>query len=351
MIAYTLTNNTITVVLNNKVYTVDNTQPQWNNVLEAIRNEDEDKLQKVLSVASAITSFTEGNITVKDNQVFYKNTKLDNYVVDKVLEFASNNLPLKPLLKFIDKLMKNPSRTAVQELYKFLEHKNMPITPDGNFLAYKGVRTDYFSKTAGKIEVLKGRVVEGRIYNGVGEDIEVERNLVCDNSNIACSTGLHAGSLAYATSFGVGGKVVIVEINPTNVVSVPTDANNQKLRACAYKVISEYEMPLNNNYTSEFGSGFEEDDFNENDELVDDDFFGDDDFTSDEFSKPYDSNEHDQEQYNTAFINEFNKLFRFTPSGPSVKLEKSEIPQPQNLKELLNQVTNILNKKINNEQK
>ena len=333
MIAYTLTNNTITVVLNNKVYTVDNTQPQWNNVLEAIRSNDEEKLQKVLTVASAITSFSEGNITVKDNQVFYKNTKLDNYVVDKVITFAQNNLPLKPLLKFIDKLMKNPSRTAVKELYRFLEHKNMPITPDGNFLAYKGVQRDYFSKTAGDIEVLKGRFVGGRIYNGIGEDIEVERNLVCDNSSIGCSTGLHAGSLRYATTFGADGRVVIVEINPANVVSVPTDSNNEKLRACAYKVISEYEIPLNNNYTSEFESEsyFEEDDFNGNNTFVD--------------NEEDEENIYGEDSSESDIVNdELSKLFGFASHTPAIK---KEIPQPQNLQELLNQVTNILNQKLN----
>ena len=254
MIAYTLTNNSITVVLNNKVYTVSNGQPQWESVLEAIRNNDEVQLHAVLSVANTITSFTEGNVTVKDNQVFYRNVPLDNYVVEKVLEFAKNKLPLQPILRFINNLMKNPSRRAVQELYKFLENKNMPITPDGNFLAYKGIQSDYFSKTAGNIIVIKGKVVDGKIYNGIGHEIEVERNGVCDDKNLGCSSGLHAGSVQYATDFGRGGKVVIVEINPADVVSVPDDCSCQKLRACAYKVVGEYEVPLDHNYNNSYAN-------------------------------------------------------------------------------------------------
>lgn len=252
MIAYTLTNNSITVVLDNKVYTVSNGQPHWEPVLDAIRNNDKAKLHAVLSVANTIATFTEGNVTVKDNQVFYRNVPLDNYVVEKVLEFSKNKLPLQPILRFINNLMKNPSRRAVQELYKFLEHKNMPITPDGNFLAYKGVQSDYYSKTAGTIIVIKGKIQDGKIYNGIGEEIEVERNGVCDDKNLGCSSGLHAGSVTYATDFGCGGRVVIVEINPADVVSVPDDCSCQKLRACRYKIVGEYEVPLDHNYNNSY---------------------------------------------------------------------------------------------------
>lgn len=292
MIAYTLTNNSITVVLNNKVYTVSNGQPQWEPVLDAIRNNDEKKLHDVLSVANTIVSFTEGNVIVKDNQVFYRNVPLDNYVVEKVLDFAKNKLPLQPVLRFINNLMKNPSRRAVQELYKFLEHKNMPITPEGNFLAYKGVQSDYYSKTSGNIIVIKGTVRDGKIYNGINEVIEVERNGVCDDKNLGCSSGLHAGSVAYATDFGRGGRVVIVEINPADVVSVPDDCNCQKLRACRYKVVGEYEVPLDHNYNNSYSN----EDWNDDD---DDDVFEED--CGDDGDESFDESDDSDESNDTAY--------------------------------------------------
>ena len=128
----------------------------------------------------------------------------------------------------------------------------MPITPDGNFLAYKGVQTDYYSFTSGSINVLSGKVDNGKIYNGIGEYILVSRNQVCDDKEIGCSSGLHAGSVKYATEFGSRGKVVIVEINPCDVVSIPTDCNCEKLRTCAYKVVGEYDVPLDNNYCDKY---------------------------------------------------------------------------------------------------
>ena len=274
MIAYTLTNNTLTIVLKNKVHTINKEQPQWEKVMTAIQNNDEDLLLRCLNTETAINSFTEGNVTIKDNVVYYKNTKLDNYVVSKVVDFAANKLPLQPILRFINNLMKNPSRRTVQELYKFLEHKNMPITPDGNFLAYKGVQSNFFSITSGSAVVIKGTVKEGHIYNGVGEEIEVERNSVCDDSAIPCSSGLHAGSLRYASKFGASGTVIIVEINPSDVVSVPTDSNNEKLRACKYKVVGIYDGPLDNHYNDKYPSQQPLDGPDENSSCDDDENYG-----------------------------------------------------------------------------
>jgi hypothetical protein len=39
-------------------------------------------------------------------------------------------------------------------------------------------------------------------------------------------------------SFG-GERIVILKINPRDVVSIPTDYNNSKGRACRYEIIGE----------------------------------------------------------------------------------------------------------------
>lgn len=356
MIAYTLTNNSITVVLNNKVYTVNNGQPQWEQVLTAIRENDEKELFNVLTIANSITSFTEGNVTVKDNQVFYRGQPLDNYVVEKVLTFAKNKLPLQPILRFINNLMKNPSRRAVQELYKFLEHKSMPITPDGNFLAYKGVQSDYYSKTAGSIIVVQGKVLNGRIFNGIGEVIEVERNGVCDDKNVGCSSGLHAGSVKYATDFGAGGKVVLVEINPADVVSVPDDCNCQKLRTCKYKVVGEYEVPLNDDYHNVYSN----EDWNNANSVASDDEY--EDYNADDYDSDHEPHNDSADLNEKSFIESatiqteqekinstFNALFTDNGKFPPVKKEitnpaKNIADAAEKLREFAATISNVVSK-------
>ena len=260
MISTSITPNSITIVITdnikgNKIYTVTNSHQNYDKILDAIRKDDEKELHILCNIVEHISDYTEGNITIKNNQIFYKNLLLGGIIVERVMEFIKNKLPVKPLLKFLNKLMNNPSQRAVTELYKFLEHRGMPITPDGNFLAYKGVQTNYYSITAGKIQVIVGTVSEGGyIYNGIGETIKVTRNQVCDDHLKGCDAGLHAGSEAYAKSFGSGQKVVIVEIDPNDVVSIPSDSSFQKLRTCKYKVVGEYQVTLDNNYCSDYNN-------------------------------------------------------------------------------------------------
>ncbi len=123
---------------------------------------------------------------------------------------------------------------------QFLEYKELPITEDGCFLAYKGVQTDYFSSSGNvNTKVIQGTVnSSGQIFNGVGEVIEVRRRDVDDDRNKHCSHGLHCGSLDYARGFA--SKLVVVKVNPADVVSVPNDCSCQKCRVSKYEVISDF---------------------------------------------------------------------------------------------------------------
>jgi len=255
MIGYSITKNSgrdsLTVVMDGKVSTVTADHPNWKEMLKAIADNQPVLLKSLIDIPSTITKwFRQGQVTVQNGEVFYGSRKLGGVVVDRILDFIRTGKPVQPMLKFVEKLMSNPSHRAVEELYSFLEHKNLPITTDGNFLAYKGIQTDFYSITAGKITVIRGVVKDGKIYNRIGELIEVRRNEVDDNKERHCSQGIHAGSLEYATNFGRGGRVVIVEIDPADVVSIPSDCDCQKLRTCKYEVVSEYQMPLDSTYVS-----------------------------------------------------------------------------------------------------
>jgi hypothetical protein len=167
----------------------------------------------------------------------------------RVLSFLEHGLDCVHLFKFILKLNLNPSKRAVDELYTFLEHRALPITDNGNFLAYKAVRADYTDKHTGKF------------LNTVDAVLEMPRNKVDDDKNVGCSYGFHAGTVEYAKDFlGGQGHLMIVEINPADVVSIPTDCQFQKLRTCKYKVVGEYEIDLTDPmYASRFQTDDDDD--------------------------------------------------------------------------------------------
>ena len=56
-----------------------------------------------------------------------------------ILDMIQQGYPFEPMLNFLDNMSQNPSDHAITELFEFMENKNMPITPDGHFLAYKAV--------------------------------------------------------------------------------------------------------------------------------------------------------------------------------------------------------------------
>ena len=241
MIPYILTDNSLTIVVDGKALTMESSNPSFGEAKKLLSQEKYDELPDLCDTPKAVERFAEGNIKVSDGEVSYKGEVIHNHVVGRILDFMREGLPYKPLTRFVEKLMENPSRRAVNELYAFLEHKNMPLTPDGNFLAYKGVRSDFSDWHSGQCP------------NKVGDVNEMPRRNVCDNANIGCSDGFHAGSLDYARQYGNGGHLMVVEIDPSDVVSVPLDCDCQKLRTCKYKVVSLFEKKLEEPMCDEYG--------------------------------------------------------------------------------------------------
>lgn len=226
---------------------VESTHPNWHQVVLLYKQGRYEEMVPLLDMSAAIQAKFSGQFTVQDGKVFYKDNEVGGYLVERIL-FFMRELPnqAQRLLKFAENLYQNPSPAVIEQLYKFLEHKNMPITDDGCFLAYKGVGQDYYSKTGGDIVILKGKVnKDGKVYNGIGEHIIAKRDDVCADSNQGCARGLHVGSWEYANNFKDDGKLMVIKVNPKNAVSVPTDCNYSKLRACEYEVIAEEGRQLN----------------------------------------------------------------------------------------------------------
>lgn len=245
-VSYIETENALTVVIaeTGKIYNIDNTHANWDKVRENLYAENYEGLEELLSVKKVVENFFNSSnatdVEVDDIGVKFNGEYVHNYLTNKILDFAKRGLSVKPLVNFFEKVMKNPSYRAVNELYKFLEHGLMPITPNGNFLGYKSVTRNYKDWYSGKFD------------NSVGQVLEMPRNQVCDDPDQGCSYGFHVGTLEYATNFNFNNRVVIVEVSPADVVSVPHDCNHQKLRTAKYTVVGEFDKPLDNDYTDEY---------------------------------------------------------------------------------------------------
>ena len=228
-IPYLIGRDTITVMVNGATNTVSSTHVNYQALRAAIRDRQWDRIPDLVSPARAVESFDSGNIRVVDGEVLYQGRPLHNAVTTRILSMIREGFDAGPLTAFLAKLMNNPSKTAVDELYEWLERTSLPITEDGDFLAYKKVRDDYLS------------FHDGRTSNRIGESPELPRNQVDDNRDRTCSQGLHFCSLSYLPQYHGGrGRVMILKINPADVVSIPADYDMAKGRAWTYLILGEH---------------------------------------------------------------------------------------------------------------
>jgi len=197
----------------------------YNNVLSLIDEKRTDEIAELVSPKAAISKHSKGKIKVVNGQAVIGKDKVSGQLSNRLLAMSKAGLDYAPLINFWKNLKKNPSKQSISELYSFLEHNHVPITPDGCFIAYKSVTsefTDYQTRT---------------FDNTPGKTVSMPRNEVDSNRNITCSHGLHVAAFNYAWGFGSGSVILDVKVNPMDVVSVPADHNEQKIRVCKYKVL------------------------------------------------------------------------------------------------------------------
>lgn len=262
-IAYNITDESISAVINGKSYVLRRDHANAKLVIEAIaRKASESEIEKLMDVQQALNAYLGDNVEVKDGSVWHRGEVVDDTIAKRILDFMTNGLPVEPLTKFLENLYNNPSRNSRSQLYSFLEHEHLPITEDGCFLAYKSVQPNYTDHHTGKFS------------NHIGAVLSIDRRNVDDNPHNGCSHGFHAGSLEYATTFGGDDrKVVIVKINPADVVSVPNDCEYQKLRTARYEVVANYTGPLPQTFSRDYSASdddiYSEDDVETSETLVD----------------------------------------------------------------------------------
>lgn len=229
-IPFRVTPTSITLVLNGVTHILtQESHPNYDKVREALKAKEFDQLEALIDVPKAVEAFGKGKVKVVDGVVYYGDYAIHNTLTKRMMEMMGEGFDVDPMALFLENLMQNPSKRAVDELYDFLEACDLPITDDGHFVAYKKVRSDYRDIYTGKMD------------NSVGQILTMPRNMVDEDKARTCSAGLHFCSQSYLPHFGAshGDKVVIVKINPADVVAIPADYHNAKGRTCRYEVIGE----------------------------------------------------------------------------------------------------------------
>lgn len=226
-INWLITDHNITVNFEGQTHIVPRSDGLANQLIDAVKNNKLNEIPKLVSAAKRIENFSKGNFKVVDGEIFVNGVVAPRVLGDKIVKFSNEGLPYQPLVEFAKKLQSNPSFRAVNELFSFLEKNDHPITETGNFIAYKKVRPDFKD------------IHSGTFDNSPGTVVSMPRNQVNEDANQTCSYGLHVANWDYAKNhFGSPSDTMLeVEVDPSDVVSVPVDYQNSKMRVCKYKVL------------------------------------------------------------------------------------------------------------------
>jgi hypothetical protein len=233
-------------------------------------------------VADTLERLSE-RVTMKGDTLYFDGDPMENrltrHIVDMIRADDDNYMGF---VMFLENVQANPSKASRKALFKFLDKHDLVITSDGCFLGYKGVTADGKSLRAGAEDVTVTmpdgtvEVHKGYIPYPVGAVVEMPRSLVDPDRDTACSVGLHVGTHDYATSYSRDG-LRTVKVNPRDVVAVPSDSNDAKIRAHRLTVVennvarvrytgTSYVPPANEDEDEEdnyFGYTDDEDEYSE----------------------------------------------------------------------------------------
>jgi hypothetical protein len=228
---YILSDKSLSIMIDSKNYIIEKSHANFFKILDAIKIGNWNNIKNLVDIPKMINTFSNGQVNIVDGQVFYNEQVIHNSLTRRILSLLNENFDITPFINFMNNLMQNPSRSAIKELYDFLESCTLPITEDGYFLAYKKVNTNLKDFYTGKFD------------HSVGTILEMERNGVDDNRARTCSNGFHFCSFSYLAHYAsnTNYKVIILKINPKDVVSIPEDYNFAKGRACKYEVVGEHD--------------------------------------------------------------------------------------------------------------
>ena len=215
---YVISGNRAYISINGEVTIIQkDSDPRFHEVLAAARNSDEDEVRRLIA---------EGEVRLGKLKVSRKAVKFDTKTLHPA--FAKAYLYAATAGKaaielFFKNVADNPNKESQADLANFLLRNALPITDRGTFLAYRYVNDKFYDCHTGTMD------------NMIGNSVEMDRDHCDSNREVTCSHGLHVCHYSYLANNGT--THLVVEINPRDVVAVPTDYNGAKMRVCRFRVL------------------------------------------------------------------------------------------------------------------
>lgn len=233
-IKYTVTSREISFVFqgtsfnipkNNENYTEIYQAVVENNhaVLDGLVTSQQKLTENIKTVVSTLNEDDASNIHIKivDKTIYCNNKIFKGLASMEFIKYVAENNTrmISQFKRFMFNCSLNPSNASVEELYDFVVKNRLKVTPAGTILLYKWVNNKYHDCRTGNFN------------NTPGLTIKMDRKKVNPNRHETCSNGLHLCSYKYGK---FGDRLLLVELDPKNSVSIPSDYGQSKMRCCEY---------------------------------------------------------------------------------------------------------------------
>ena len=257
MLSYRIENDgTVQCHINCKAYTFGRDHKCYDKLIAAIRAYDEGDLSaaaeipKLINITWAVEDYVSESedLKVVRGQLFFQGVLIQHFsFVDRLLKQMEMDLPVDRLVKFIERLLKNPNAYHIADaLFEFMskgdEACHLPIYPDGRLMTFKRVKPDgtpfhhdpnftqrYIPLEEKYADDIVRMRAEGMDEDGITEWLQGQKGhivhkprFVCDTeSSKACSDGLHSGRFDYLKCFhwGSDGINMACAIDPQDILA------------------------------------------------------------------------------------------------------------------------------------
>lgn len=228
----------------------DSNHPHWNAILDGLAAGDAavfELFDVQKGLIGRLTSLSDRVSWDGENILFdgdVQATPIANHL-KRCLEAGVKDY--QPVVRFWEKVSTNPDERSREQLFTWLQSHDFTITEDGDILGYKSVNEKdgtYYSVHSGTAYV-DGERIDGVIPNKPGTVVTMPRARVQNDPNTACHYGLHVGDWSYVHDFFKHDAILEVHVNPRDVVSIPNDHSQTKMRCCRYTVVRTRENKSN----------------------------------------------------------------------------------------------------------
>lgn len=219
----------VTVCIDGKVFNFDKSHPNYSVIRDSVLDKDWNSVSANADFKKKFKTLTFGFFQITDDgRLLHHGEEVEYDFAERVIALNEKDTKPTALLKFLERLKSNPSAISVESAIRFIINNSLPIDKDGYIFTYKRIRSDYKDCHTGTVD------------NSVGNVVAMPREDVTLDPNQTCASGLHVCSYSYLSEFG-GDRTVVCKVDPADIVSVPHDYKNAKMRVMRYEVVYELE--------------------------------------------------------------------------------------------------------------